>query len=196
MQVAIVKYNAGNIYSVDCALKRVGVEAVITDNPEILRAADKVVFPGVGEARSTMEYLKAHRLDEVICDLKQPVLGICIGMQLMCRYSEEGDVDCLGIFDVPVKRFIPEENSLKVPHMGWNQLRDLKGKLFKDIRDDEFVYYVHSYYVPENACTVATTDYIAPFSAALHKDNFYATQFHAEKSGVAGEQILRNFLDL
>lgn len=196
MQVAIVKYNAGNIYSVDCALKRVGVEAQITDDPELLRKADKVVFPGVGEARSTMEYLKAHRLDEVICDLKQPVLGICIGMQLMCRHSEEGDVDCLGIFDVPVKRFIPTDTTMKVPHMGWNQLRNPHGRLFEDIAENEFVYYVHSFYVPENEFTVAATDYIEPFSAALHKDNFYATQFHAEKSGEAGEKILRNFLSL
>lgn len=196
MQVAIVKYNAGNIYSVDCALKRVGVEAQITDDPELLKKADKVVFPGVGEARSTMEYLKAHRLDEVICDLKQPVLGICIGMQLMCRHSEEGDVDCLGIFDVPVKRFIPTDTTLKVPHMGWNQLRNPHGELFENIAENEFVYYVHSFYVPENEFTVAATDYIEPFSAALHKDNFYATQFHAEKSGEAGEKILRNFLSL
>lgn len=196
MQVAIVKYNAGNIYSVDCALKRVGVEAQITDDPELLKKADKVVFPGVGEARSTMEYLKAHRLDEVICDLKQPVLGICIGMQLMCRHSEEGDVDCLGIFDVPVKRFIPTDTTLKVPHMGWNQLRNPHGELFENIAENEFVYYVHSFYVPENEFTVAATDYIEPFSAALHKDNFYASQFHAEKSGEAGEKILRNFLSL
>lgn len=196
MQVAIVKYNAGNIYSVDCALKRVGVEAVITDNPEILRAADKVIFPGVGEARSTMEYLRTYHLDELIRDLRQPVLGICIGMQLMCRHSEEGDVDCLGIFDVPVKRFIPTGHEMKVPHMGWNQLRDPKSKLMEGITPGEFVYYVHSFYVPENEFTIASTDYIEPFSAALHKDNFYATQFHAEKSGEAGEQILRNFLNL
>lgn len=196
MQVAIVKYNAGNIYSVDCALKRVGVEAVITDNPEILRAADKVIFPGVGEARSTMEYLRTHHLDELIRDLRQPVLGICIGMQLMCRHSEEGEVDCLGIFDVPVKRFIPADHEMKVPHMGWNQLRDPKSKLMEGITPGEFVYYVHSFYVPENEFTIASTDYIEPFSAALHKDNFYATQFHAEKSGEAGEQILRNFLNL
>lgn len=196
MQVAIVKYNAGNIYSVDCALKRVGVEAVITDNKEILMAADKVIFPGVGEARSTMEYLKEHRLDEVIRDLKQPVLGICIGMQLMCHYSEEGDVECLGIFDVPVRRFLPTDASMKVPHMGWNQISNLKGSLFSSELENEFVYYVHSFYVPENEFTVATTDYIQPYSAALQKDNFYATQFHVEKSGAVGEKILRNFFDL
>lgn len=196
MQVAIVKYNAGNIYSVDCALKRVGVEAVITDDPAILRCADKVIFPGVGEARSTMEYLRAHRLDEVIRNLQQPVLGICIGMQLMCRHSEEGDVDCLGIFDVPVKRFIASDSEMKVPHMGWNQLSDLKGPLMEGITEGEFVYYVHSFYVPENEYTIASTHYIEPFSAALHKDNFYATQFHAEKSGDVGERILRNFLSL
>ncbi|MGL4292777.1 MAG: imidazole glycerol phosphate synthase subunit HisH [Bacteroidales bacterium] len=196
MQIAIVKYNAGNIYSVDCAFRRVGVEPVITDDPELLRAADKVVFPGVGEARSTMEYLKARRLDEVIRDLRQPVLGICIGMQLMCAHSEEGDVDCLGIFDVPVKRFHSDSLSLKVPHMGWNQIEGLKGKLFEGISEEAFVYYVHSFYVPENPFTVATTNYIVPFSGALQKDNFYATQFHAEKSGETGERILKNFLDL
>ncbi|MEG1586247.1 MAG: imidazole glycerol phosphate synthase subunit HisH [Bacteroidales bacterium] len=196
MQVAIVKYNAGNIYSVDCALKRVGVNAIITDDKELLLSADKVIFPGVGEARSTMEYLKAHRLDEVIRDLKQPVLGICIGMQLMCSHSEEGDVDCLGIFNVPVKRFEPTGTELKVPHMGWNQIGALKGKLFSEIPENDFVYYVHSYYVPENEYTIATTDYIQPYSAALQKDNFYATQFHAEKSGDTGERILRNFFEL
>ncbi|MEG1615491.1 MAG: imidazole glycerol phosphate synthase subunit HisH [Bacteroidales bacterium] len=196
MKVAIVKYNAGNIYSVECALKRVGITPIITDDKEVLCAADKVIFPGVGEARSTMEYLKANRLDEVIRNLKQPVLGICIGMQLMCRHSEEGDVDCLGIFDVPVKRFVAPDSSLKVPHMGWNQLENVGGDLFTNQMNDDFVYYVHSYYVPVNEFTVATTNYIQPFSAALQKDNFYATQFHAEKSGELGEQILRNFFEI
>ncbi|MDO5570797.1 MAG: imidazole glycerol phosphate synthase subunit HisH [Bacteroidales bacterium] len=196
MNVAIVKYNAGNIYSVDCALKRIGVEAEITDDKEKLLAADKIIFPGVGEAKSTMEYLKAHRLDELIVNLKQPVLGICIGMQLMCKHSEEGDVDCLGIFDVPVKRFVSNNADLKVPHMGWNQITGLKSKLMPKQIEGKFVYYVHSFYVPLNEYTIATTDYIEPFSAALHKDNFYATQFHAEKSSEPGEIILKKFFEL
>lgn len=196
MNVAIVKYNAGNIYSVACALKRIGINPIITDDKELLCAADKVLFPGVGEARSTMEYLKAHNLDQLIKELKQPVLGICIGMQLMCSHSEEGDVDCLGIFDAPVKRFVAPDCTLKVPHMGWNQLADLQGPVFSPELLDQFVYYVHSFYVPVNPFTVATTDYIQPFSAALQKDNFYATQFHVEKSGEVGEKILRKFCDL
>jgi imidazole glycerol phosphate synthase, glutamine amidotransferase subunit len=196
MKVAIIKYNAGNIYSVDCALKRIGIEAEITDDKETLLAADKIVFPGVGEAKSTMEYLKANRLDELIVNLKQPVLGICIGMQLMCKHSEEGDVDCLGIFDVPVKRFVPPSHDMKVPHMGWNQIMDLKSEIMPKEIDGKFVYYVHSFYVPVNDYTIATTDYIQPFSAALHRDNFYATQFHAEKSSGTGEIILRKFFEL
>ena len=196
MNVAIVKYNAGNIYSVLCALRRIGVDPVITDDADLLRRADKVVFPGVGEARSTMTYLREHRLDEVIRSLTQPVLGICIGMQLLCRHSEEGDVDCLGIFDLPVRRFVPQGADTKVPHMGWNQLRGVRGPLFEGVSEEEFVYFVHSFYVPESSHTAALTDYITPFSAALQKDNFFATQFHAEKSGATGERILRNFLAL
>lgn len=196
MKIAIVKYNAGNIYSVDYALKRLGAEAVITADKETLMAADKVIFPGVGEAKNTMQYLRQHRLDELITHLKQPVLGICLGMQLLCRHSEEGDVDCLGIFDAEVKRFVPQQHEDKVPHMGWNTLTEVKSDLFNGFDKEEFVYFVHSFYVPLNEYTAAQTDYILPYSSALHKDNFYATQFHPEKSGRTGERILRNFLDL
>lgn len=196
MNVAIIKYNAGNIYSVDYALKRLGITPVITADPELITKADKVIFPGVGEAFTTMEYLKAHQMTDLIRGLKQPVLGICLGMQLMCRYSEEGNANCLGIFDVDVKRFISQRHEDKVPHMGWNTITDLKGGLFSPALENQFVYFVHSYYVPLNADTAATTEYILPFSASLHKDNFYATQFHPEKSGSVGEQILKNFLNL
>ncbi|MBN2661507.1 MAG: imidazole glycerol phosphate synthase subunit HisH [Tannerellaceae bacterium] len=196
MNVAIVKYNAGNIYSVAHALKRLGINALVTADPNELAAADKVIFPGVGEAFTTMQYLRTHNLDKVICDLKQPVLGICLGMQLMCASSEEGNTDCLGIFDTSVKRFIPQRQEDKVPHMGWNTLSDVKSGLFSDQLADKFVYFVHSYYVPVNEHTIATTEYILPFSAAMHKDNFYATQFHPEKSGSVGEMILQNFLNL
>ena len=196
MNVAIIKYNAGNIYSVDYALKRLGITPVITADPELIRKADKVIFPGVGEAFTTMEYLKAHQMTDLIRGLKQPVLGICLGMQLMCRYSEEGNTGCLGIFDVDVKRFIPQRHEDKVPHMGWNTITDLKGGLFSPSLENQFVYFVHSFYVPLNEATTATTEYILPFSASLHKDNFYATQFHPEKSGSVGEQILKNFLNL
>lgn len=196
MQVAIIKYNAGNIYSVDYALKRLGVEAVITDNPECIRKADKVIFPGVGEALSTMTYLKEHKLDGLIRDLQQPVLGICLGMQLMCRFSEERDTPCLGIFDVDVKRFKPQRHEDKVPHMGWNKLTQVKAPLFTAAEEGKFAYFVHSYYVPLCEHTMATTDYILPFSASLNKANFYATQFHPEKSGDVGEAIITNFLNL
>ncbi len=196
MKIAVVKYNAGNIRSVDYALKRLGVEAVITADKEELQSADKVIFPGVGEAETTMNHLKATGLDELIRNLRQPVFGICLGMQLMCRYSEEGEVDCLNIFDVDVKRFIPKKHEDKVPHMGWNKIGKVNSKLFEGFTEEEFVYFVHSFYVPVCDFTAAETDYIDPFSAALHKDNFYATQFHPEKSGKTGEKILRNFLDL
>lgn len=196
MKVAVIKYNAGNIRSVDYALKRLGVEAVITSDETVLRAADKVIFPGVGEAKTTMKFLCDSGLDRLIKELSQPVLGICLGMQLMCRHSEEGDVDCLGIFDTDVKRFVSDRHENKVPHMGWNTIQPVKSDLFKDFTKEEFVYFVHSFYVPVNECTAAVTDYILPFSAALQKDNYYATQFHPEKSGSVGERILRNFLDL
>ena len=196
MDVAIVKYNAGNIRSVDYALRRLGVEAAITADPDTLRRADKVIFPGVGEAATTMAFLRTEGLDSLIKSLRQPVLGICLGMQLMCRHSEEGDVDCLGIFDEEVKRFVPTQHADKVPHMGWNSLRETLSALFEGFTQEEFVYFVHSFYVPLCAHTAAVTDYIHPFSAALHKENFYATQFHPEKSGGVGERILTNFLKL
>ena len=196
MNIAIVKYNEGNIYSVDYALKRLGVEAIITSDKETLMKADKVIFPGVGEAETTMNFLREQKLDSLIKDLKQPVLGICLGMQLMCRHSEEGDADCLGIFDIDVKKFQPMRHEDKVPHMGWNTLTDTRSDLFKGFDKEEFVYFVHSFYVPLNEFTAATTDYILPYSSALHKDNFYATQFHPEKSGQVGERILRNFIEL
>ena len=210
MDVAIVKYNAGNIYSVVNAMKRLGIEPVLTDDAEMLQKADCVLFPGQGQAREAMEYLKAHQLDQVIKNLKQPVLGICVGQQLLCRHSEEGDVDCIGIFDVDVKRFQPQKHEDKVPAMGWNEIYDLKTELYKgfgnraDAADaamgealqHPYSYFVHSYYVPLSADTIATADYIQPYSAALAKDNFFATQFHPEKSGSVGARILQNFIDL
>lgn len=193
MQVAIVKYNAGNIYSVVNALRRLGVEPLITDDAETLSKSDRVLFPGQGEARTAMEYLKERHLDELIRNLRQPVLGICVGQQLLCRHSEEGDVDCIGIFDVPVKRFRPTLHEDKVPCMGWNKLSDVKDPL---LQEDSYVYFVHSYYVPLCEHTIATANYVLPYSAALHKDNFYTTQFHPEKSGLVGERILKKFLEL
>ncbi len=206
-KVAVVKYNAGNIYSVLNALRRLGVEPLLTDDPSELRSADRVLFPGQGEARGAMEYLKARGLDQVIRSLTQPVLGICIGQQLLCRHSEEGDVDCLGIFDADVKRFQPTRHEDKVPCMGWNALYDLKSPLFDGLgspvanspsADSNFpyVYFVHSYFVPLCAETIAVADYVQPYSAALRKDNFFATQFHPEKSGSVGERIIRNFIEI
>jgi glutamine amidotransferase len=194
--IAILKYNAGNIYSVDYALKRLGVDPIVTADKELLQKADKIILPGQGEAAQTMQYLKEHRLDELIIGLKQPVLGICIGMQLLCNFSEEGNVDCLDVFDVPVVKFQPEKHEDKIPHIGWNTLTNLKGDLYKGLSDGEFVYYVHSYCIPVNEYTIAETNYIREFSASMHKDNFYATQFHPEKSGDVGERILKNFLEL
>ncbi|MDO4160862.1 MAG: imidazole glycerol phosphate synthase subunit HisH [Prevotellaceae bacterium] len=197
MNVAIVKYNAGNIYSVVNSLRRLGVEPLLTDDAEQLASADRVIFPGQGEASETMQYLRSHNLDKVITGLKQPVLGICIGQQLLCRHSEEGDTQCIGVFDVDVKRFCPERHEDKVPAMGWNDLHDLKSPLFKGFGEkDTFVYFVHSYYVPKCDFTIATADYILPYSAALNKDNFYATQFHPEKSGETGAKIIQNFLSI
>lgn len=196
MKVAIVRYNAGNIHSVVHALKRLGVEAVLTDDAAELGSADKVIFPGVGEASTTMKYLKEHNLDKTITGLRQPVLGICLGQQLMCSHSEEGNADCLGIFNVPVRKFQPRKHEDKVPHMGWNTIEASDKSLFKGFDKPEFVYFVHSFYVPVCEWTAAETSYILPFSASLHKDNFYATQFHPEKSGAIGERILQNFLDI
>lgn len=194
MKVAIIKYNAGNIRSVDHALKRLGVEAEITGDHMKIASADKVIFPGVGEASSTMEYLKETGLDGLIPGLRQPVLGICLGQQLMCRWSEEGDTPCLGIFDQSVRRF--PESPLKVPHMGWNSLTKISGDLFRKELLGAYVYFVHSYYVPVCKQTAAECEYILPFSAALQKENFYATQFHPEKSGDPGHLILSDFLAL
>ncbi|MCD8210967.1 MAG: imidazole glycerol phosphate synthase subunit HisH [Prevotella sp.] len=196
MCVAIVKYCAGNIYSVSLALRRLGIEAILTDDAKELSRADKVIFPGQGEASNAMQYLIEHGLDDVIRSLKQPVLGICIGQQLLCKHSEEGDVDCLGIFDVPVIRFEPKVHEQKVPHMGWNAIYDTKSPLFKGFKKEEYVFFVHSYYVPLCPWTIAEANYIEPFSAAIKKDNFFATQFHPEKSGTIGEEILKNFLSL
>jgi len=195
MQVAIVKYNAGNIYSVVNALKRLGVEPLLTDDAEQLGKADRVVFPGQGEARGAMEYLRARGLDKVIRSLRQPVLGICIGQQLLCRHSEEGDTECIGIFDTEVKRFQPQHHEDKVPCMGWNKLYDTSSLLMQNV-DEQYVYFVHSYYVPVCQETIAKADYILPFSAAMHNDKFYACQFHPEKSGRVGERIIKNFLEL
>jgi len=199
MSIVIIKYNAGNIESVYNALHRLGVNAEITGDHEKIKAADKVIFPGVGEARTTMAYLKKEGLDQLIPQLTQPVLGICLGLQLMCSYSEENDTPCLGIFDEQVKRFIPElgmEFVTKVPHMGWNNITDLKSDIFDPSLDNQFVYFVHSYYAAVGEHTSAVCNYINSFSAALHRDNFYATQFHPEKSGTVGARILENFLKI
>lgn len=194
MNIVIIKYNAGNVLSVTHALQRLGVEPVLTDDPESIRAADKVIFPGVGEASTTMQYLRKTGLDLLIPSLKQQVLGICLGMQLMCEHSEEGDVAGLGIFPERVKLFPSGER--KVPHMGWNSLESLETKLMQNLPKEPYVYFVHSYYVEAGPDTIATTDYGINFSAALHRDNFYATQFHPEKSSKVGAQILDNFLHM
>ena len=194
MKVAVVKYNAGNIQSVMNALRRVGVDPVLTDNPVELRKADRVIFPGQGEASHAMEYLQTYGLDQVIKSLTQPVLGICIGQQLMCEHSEEGNVDCLGIFPARVLRFHPQKHEQKVPHMGWNQLENVQDPLLEGINEGAFVYFVHSFYVPTTDYTIATTNHILSFSSAMRKGNFMATQFHPEKSGSVGERILTNFL--
>ncbi|GAA4835329.1 imidazole glycerol phosphate synthase subunit HisH [Algivirga pacifica] len=195
MKVAIVKYNAGNVQSVIYALNRLGVNPIVTDDPELLQQADKVIFPGVGEASTAMAYLKERGLDQVIVNLKQPVLGICLGLQLMCKHSEEGDVDCLGIFDVDVKRF-PANAGVKVPQMGWNKLHHMKGLLFEGLPAESYVYFVHSYYAALSPETAAQSTHAVDFSASLQKDNFYAMQFHPEKSSEAGSVILKNFLEL
>jgi glutamine amidotransferase len=199
MKTVIIKYNAGNIRSVNNAMLRLGYDAEITADPDKIIKADKVIFPGVGEASKTMEYLNKTGLSDIIKNLKQPVLGICLGMQLMCSHSEEGDVSCFGIFDEKVRKFklpTPNPDNIKVPHMGWNRIYDLKGDIFDSSIEGEYVYFVHSYFVATGTHTTATTDYILPYSSALQKDNFFATQFHPEKSGKVGEKILRNFLKL
>ncbi len=194
MTVAIVKYDAGNIYSVVNALRRLGVEPLLTDDAATLRAADRVVFPGQGEAGTVMASLRSRGLDTVIPSLQQPVLGICIGQQLLCRHSEESNTDCLGVFDIDVKRFRPTHHEEKIPAMGWNALHNLSTPLYNGIAEGEYVYFVHSYYVPLCPYTTATANYVLPYSASLRKDNFFATQFHPEKSGSVGERILNNFL--
>ena len=190
--IAIVKYNAGNVQSVQYALQRVGVESVVTDNFDSIRQADKVIFPGVGHAQSAMQYLRETGLDTLLLSLQQPVLGICLGLQLMCKHSQEGDTNCLGIFDTEVKLF--SSPALKVPQIGWNNIYGYKSVLFNELPEQSFMYTVHSYYAALSDETVATTEYILPFSAALQKNNFYAVQFHPEKSGTAGETILKNFI--
>lgn len=193
MKVAVIKYNAGNIQSVRIALERLSLTPKVTDDPDIITRSDKVIFPGVGEASSAMEYLKERNLDQLLLNLKIPVLGICLGLQLMCHYSEENDTECLGIFDTTVRRFPPGD---KVPHMGWNTVCNLKGSLFKDIPEKSFVYFVHSYFAETISTTIASTNYILDFASALEKDNYFAVQFHPEKSGPIGEKILKNFLEL
>jgi len=208
MELAIVKYNAGNIQSVLYALERIGREAVVTDDATVIRAADKVIFPGVGEASTAMNYLKERGLDELIRGLKQPVLGICLGMQLMCSYSEENDTECLGIFEEKVKKFDPSrtgteagragagKDMLKVPQIGWNNIYGLKTGLFEGVSDGSYCYFVHGYYAALGEHTIARTDYIQPYSSALQRDNFYGVQFHPEKSAEVGERILKNFINI
>ena len=192
--VAIIKYNAGNVQSVQYALQRIGVESIVTDDEKEIRHAAKVIFPGVGHANAAMQYLRERGLDELIISLQQPVLGICLGLQLLCKHSEEGDTKCLGIFDTEVKLFASTD--FKVPQMGWNNIYDLKSGLFEGLAEESFIYNVHSYYAAMSVQTIATTDYILPYSAALQKDNFYAVQFHPEKSGKIGELILKNFISM
>jgi imidazole glycerol-phosphate synthase subunit HisH len=202
LDLVIIKYNAGNIQSVLYALERIGVHAIVSDDKEQIQKADKVIFPGVGEASTAMNYLKERKLDIIIKNLTQPVLGVCLGMQLMCNYSEENDTDCLGIFDEQVKKFdiqqsiINNQQSFKIPQIGWNNIYDLKTKLFSSINEESYCYFVHGYYAALGEHTIATTNYIQPYSSALHKNNFYGVQFHPEKSAAVGETILKNFLEL
>jgi glutamine amidotransferase len=201
MKVSIIKYNSGNVQSVLFALERIGINAVVTDDLELLQNSDKIILPGVGEASSAMTYLKENKLDQLIMSLKQPVLGICLGMQLMCNHSEEGNTDCLGIFDTKVKLFTPAlfdsaELKIKVPQMGWNSIYDLKSNLYNGIKENDYVYFVHSYFAELGEHTIAKTNYGLEYSSSLQKNNFYATQFHPEKSSDAGQLILENFIKL
>lgn len=194
MNTVIIQYNAGNIQSVLYALERIGMTAVVTDDPSLIQSADKVIFPGVGEASTAMQYLKERNLDVLIAELKQPVLGICLGMQLMCRHSEENNTPCLGIFDEQVQKFTTSIPMLKIPQMGWNTICDLKTDLFTSVPENSFAYFVHGYFAALGKHTIATSNYIQDYSSALHKDNFYGVQFHPEKSALVGEQIIQNFL--
>jgi glutamine amidotransferase len=197
MNIVIIKYNAGNIQSVLFALERIGCTATVTDDATMIHSADKVIFPGVGEASTAMNYLQERKLDELIISLKQPVLGICLGMQLLCEYSTENDTRCLGVFNnVTVKQFNPTDQTVKVPQIGWNTISGLKSSLFNEVKDSSYCYFVHGYYASICDYTIAITEYVQPYSSALQKNNFYGTQFHPEKSGVVGEQILKNFLSI
>ena len=197
MKIVIIKYNAGNIRSVLFALERIGAEALVTDEPELISAADKIIFPGVGEASSAMNYLRNRKLDLLIRDLRQPVLGVCLGMQLLCAHSEENDTRCIGVFGETVKKFKPDgSQALKVPQMGWNNIYDLQSLLFEGVPENSYGYFVHSYFAELGDTTIAKTDYVQPYSSALHKKNFYGVQFHPEKSAAAGERILKNFIQL
>jgi glutamine amidotransferase len=197
MKIVIIKYNAGNIQSVLFALERIGAEALVTDEPELIRSADKIIFPGVGEASSAMNYLKERKLDALIQNLRQPVLGVCLGMQLLCTHSEENNTECLGVFNESVKKFQPlKDEPLKVPQMGWNNIYDLKSGVFEGVAENSYCYFVHGYYAALGETTIAKTDYVQPYSSALHNKNFYGVQFHPEKSAKAGERILKNFIQL
>lgn len=197
MNTVIIKYNSGNIQSVQFALERIGITAIVTDNAEQIKSADKVIFPGVGEASSAMKFLKERKLDKLIASLNQPVLGICLGMQLLCKYSEENDTDCLGIFEnVAVRKFDAADTNLKIPQIGWNSISNLQSPLFNNVPNNSYCYYVHGYYAEKNQDTIATTEYTTIYSAAIQRNNFYGVQFHPEKSAVIGEQILKNFLAL
>jgi glutamine amidotransferase len=196
MKTVIIQYNAGNIQSVVYALERLGASALVTDDANEILSADKVIFPGVGEASTAMSYLRERKLDLLIKKLEQPVLGICLGMQLMCAHSTENDTTCLGIFEEQVKQFNPKEEGSKVPQIGWNTITNLKSSLFQGVPENSFAYFVHGYYAALGAHTTATTNYIQAYSSALHKDNFYGVQFHPEKSALVGEKIIQNFLSL
>ncbi|HKB43677.1 MAG TPA: imidazole glycerol phosphate synthase subunit HisH [Chitinophagaceae bacterium] len=197
MKIAIIKYNAGNIQSVLFALERIGHTAIVTDDASLIQSADKVIFPGVGEASTAMNYLKERKLGDLIVSLKQPVLGICLGMQLLCEYSTENNTNCLAVFDkVQVKQFSPVNKQLKVPQIGWNTITNLKTPLFQHVKENSYCYFVHGYYADVSPYTIAATNYVQPYSSALKKDNFYGVQFHPEKSAEVGEQILKNFLSL